>query len=75
MFPARFAPILFGFILSGIMSCVVSGISTLKATGTGPAFPGAWMNAWSFSWPVAFCIVIVAAPLVRRLVARLTRSE
>jgi hypothetical protein len=30
MIPERFAPVLFGFILSGLMSFVVSGISTLK---------------------------------------------
>jgi hypothetical protein len=31
--PARFAPILFGFVLSGLMSFIVSGISTFRNAG------------------------------------------
>jgi hypothetical protein len=72
MIPARFAPILFGLILSGLMSCIVSGIATLRALGPVAAFPGAWMTSWAFSWAVAFPTVLVVAPLTRRLVARLT---
>ena len=30
MIPARYATILFGFILSGLMSCIVSGIATAR---------------------------------------------
>ena len=31
MIPARYAPILFGFLLSGMMSFLVSGLSTFRA--------------------------------------------
>lgn len=31
--PARFAPVLFGFILSGLMSLLVSGIATFRNAG------------------------------------------
>lgn len=70
--PARFAPLLFGLLLSGIMSCIVSGIATLKAVGVVPTFFSAWMSAWAFSWAVAFPSVVVLAPIVRRWVAALT---
>ncbi|MCE8007405.1 DUF2798 domain-containing protein [Aestuariivita sp.] len=73
MLPARFAPILFGFLVSGLMSCVVSGIATVKALGMVEGVFGAWMVSWSFSWAVAFPTILVVAPLVRRLVARLTK--
>ncbi|MEK0164336.1 DUF2798 domain-containing protein [Phaeobacter sp. JH20_36] len=69
MLPARFAPILFGLILSGIMSCIVTGVATLKAVGLSSEAPGLWMAAWSFGWPVAFGVVLVVAPAVRRMVA------
>lgn len=72
MLPARFAPVLFGFILSGLMSCVVSGIATLRALGVPPDFLLQWGGAWLFSWAVAFPTVLVMAPFTRRLVARLT---
>jgi hypothetical protein len=38
MIPARFAPVVFGFILSGLMSCIVSAIATLRAVGLPPDF-------------------------------------
>jgi len=72
MIPARFAPVLFGLILSGLMSCVVSGIATLRAIGVPPEFFVTWMTSWAASWAVAFPTVLFVAPFTRRLVARLT---
>ena len=72
MIPKRFGPVLFGFILSGLMSCIVSGIATLRALGIQPDFFGTWMTSWAFSWLVAFPTVLVVAPVTRKIVARLT---
>jgi hypothetical protein len=72
MIPARFAPILFGFFLSGLMSLIVAGIATFRAVGLPHDFISLWMGAWAASWIVAFPTVLVVAPLARRLVARLT---
>lgn len=74
MIPARFAPVLFGFLLSGMMSFIVSGIATFRAAGLGDGFMGLWMSSWASSWLVAFPTVLVVAPLTRRLVARMTKS-
>ncbi len=54
MFPARFAPVLFGFILSGLMSCMVSGIATLRAVGLADGFGVQWMTSWVVSWASPF---------------------
>lgn len=70
----RFAPILFGFLLSGLMSLVVSGIATVRALGLVDGFSGLWMSSWMSSWLVAFPTVLMVAPLVRRMVARLVRT-
>ncbi len=75
MFPARYAPYLFGFILSGLMSCMVSGIATLRAIGLVQGFGGQWMGSWLSSWAVAFPVVLFVAPFTRRIVARLVRSD
>ena len=69
--PARFGPILFGLLLSGFMSLIVSGVSTANARGLAPGFGGDWMASWAFSWAIAFPAVLLVAPFVRRLVARL----
>jgi hypothetical protein len=73
MFPARFSPILFGLILSGIMSGIVTLVVAVKNFGFGLHALDAWVPSWSFSWPVAFVVVLVVGPLVRRLVAKLVR--
>ena len=75
MIPARFAPVVFGFILSGLMSLIVSGIATLRAIGLPPDVLAQWMGSWAFSWAVAFPTVLVVAPLARRLVARIVRVD
>jgi Protein of unknown function (DUF2798) len=74
MFPQKFAPALFGLILSGLMSLLVSGISTYRAVGLGEGFLGLWIGAWLTAWLIAFPVVLVVAPLARRAVARLVRQ-
>jgi len=74
MIPAKFAPVLFAFLLSGLMSLIVSSIATVRAVGIGDGFLGLWMSSWASSWVIAFPAVLVLAPIVRRLVAPLTRD-
>ena len=47
MIPARFAPILFGFILSGLMSFIVSGLSTARAIGLSAHMQMVWLPNWA----------------------------
>ena len=75
MIPARFAPVLFGLILSGLMSLVVSGISTFRAIEDMNLFFGTWMSNWSLSWAIAFPTVLVVAPITRRIVKKLVKPE
>ena len=75
MIPARFAAIVFGFILSGLMSCLVSAIATARVSGVDHMFVQHWMAAWLPSWTVAFPAVLIVTPITRRLVARLIRAE
>lgn len=70
----RYAPVVFGLLLSGLMSFVVSGIATVRALGLVEGFPGLWMSAWISSWAVAFPAVLVVAPVVRRIVVRMVRE-
>ena len=72
MIPKKFAPMLFGLILSGLMSLLVSGIATFRATGPVPHFASLWAGAWLTAWLFAFPIVLLVAPLARKAVERLT---
>ena len=69
--PARFHAIALPFVLSILMTCVVSGVSTWRAVGIVPDFTRIWMSAWALSWAVAFPVVMFVLPLSRRIVAAL----
>jgi hypothetical protein len=51
--PSRYAPYLFGLLLSGMMSCLISGLSTVRALGLVDGVVGSWMANWLASWAVA----------------------
>lgn len=71
MFPRKLAPALFGLILSGLMSLLVSGIATYRAAGLVDGYVALWTGAWLTAWLVAFPFVLLVAPLTRRAVALL----
>ena len=70
----RFAPALFGLVLSALMSFVVSGIATFRIAGLIDGFFGLWINAWLLSWLIAFPVVLVVAPIARRFVGMLVKA-
>lgn len=69
MLPRKFAPLLNGWLLSGMMSLLVSAISTFAAIGPAADFLAVWTRAWLTAWGFAFPAVLVAAPIARRVVA------
>lgn len=69
--PPRYTLPVTGLILSGIMTVIISGISTLLALGLTGEFIGRWPIAWLTSWTIGFPTVLVVLPIVRRLVARI----
>ena len=62
-------------ILSLFMTFVVSAIATARNLGLVPAFPAAWMQAWGLSWLIAFPVLLLILPLVRRIVGLLVETE
>ena len=70
--PARFAPILFGALLSMTMVAVVSAFVLATSQGVHPSFLAQWTKSCLTTWPMAFVTVTLVAPVVRRTVAKLT---
>ncbi|NKB83533.1 DUF2798 domain-containing protein [Brucella grignonensis] len=67
--PARYASIVMPFILSIMMTFIVSLIATAKSLGfTHPDLAHSWMTAWALSWLVAFPVLLAILPIVRKLV-------
>ena len=65
MIAQKYIPVLFGLIVSGIMSFVVAGVSTYASLNE--IHLGIWIGNWIKSWIVAFPTILVVAPIVRRL--------
>jgi hypothetical protein len=72
--PARYAPLVFGAILSVIMVTVVSGVVIALNQGIDRDFLWRWATSAATTWPIAFPTVTIVAPWVRRVVGRLTAA-
>lgn len=70
--PARFAPIVFGALLSAIMVALVSAFVIGITQGLQAGFAAQWLKSCATTWPVAFPTVTLVAPWVRRIVGRVT---
>ena len=70
----KLEPIIFGAILSGFMSAIVSCVTLIRAAGFIDGFVGVWFYAWLSAWAVAFPAVLFFAPLARRAVGRLFKG-
>ena len=70
--PNRFAPLVFGAVLSAVMVAFVSAFVLAINQGFGPQFAGQWLRSCATTWPVAFPTVTLIAPWVRRFVAAVT---
>jgi Protein of unknown function (DUF2798) len=71
-FPEKYSNLLFGALMSIIMVTIVSGTVLLVNQGMTENFPLQWLKGFTTAWPIAFPTVVVVAPRVRNLVAKLT---
>lgn len=75
MIPKKYGPMLFSFILSGLMSLLVSGIATFRAAGFVDGTSTLWASAWIAAWLVAFPAVMLVAPLTQKVVRALVAEN
>ncbi len=79
--PKRFSPFLFPLLLSGFMTFLITGISMTRVLGINALVndPGnflqIWMKAYLSSWLIAYPILLLVIPVVRRVVDWLTTDE
>lgn len=66
-FPPRAFQYVFPFVISIMMSCLVSGISTFRGVGPHDDFLKLWMSAWGLSWIIAFPTLLLLIPVARRI--------
>lgn len=75
MIPAKYEVRVFQFILTGLMTLFVSGAVTLINLGISGFEFSMWMKAWAPTWPVAFCVIIFAAPIATKMAKALVKES
>lgn len=71
MIPAKYEIRVFQFMLTGLMTFFVSGAVTLINLGMDGFLLSSWMQGWMTTWPVAFVVIIFAAPVAQKIAKRL----
>ncbi|MDH0031162.1 MULTISPECIES: DUF2798 domain-containing protein [unclassified Acinetobacter] len=71
--PSRYASIVLPFFLSIIMTFIVSCISTLRSMGLEQFSFHTWISAWGISWLIAFPVLLLVLPIVRKITMLLVR--
>ncbi|MCU4338310.1 DUF2798 domain-containing protein [Acinetobacter dispersus] len=71
--PNRYASFVLPFFLSIIMTFIVSCISTLRSMGFEQFSFSMWMSAWGISWLIAFPVLLLVLPIVRKMTMLLVR--
>lgn len=74
MINVKYANYLFSFLMAFFMSCIMSLVITLFNVGLVDHVGSIWLRAWAFAFVVAFPVITVVAPFVRRLVALAVRQ-
>jgi hypothetical protein len=72
--PARYAQWVMPFLLSVLMTCIVSLISTLTNVGLAPNLLAIWLRSWALSWIFAFPVLLLLLPVVRRATAAIVQQ-
>jgi hypothetical protein len=68
--PKKYGHFIFGIIQSGITCAVATGIASLAAKAVSY-----WATSWFVSWMTMVPIVLLAAPLIHRIIERVTFDE
>ena len=66
--PAKSATFVLPLVISILMSCIVSGVSTFHSIAPEADFVPTWMSAWAISWIIAFPVLLVVLPTARKIV-------
>ncbi|MDR5891272.1 DUF2798 domain-containing protein [Halomonas mongoliensis] len=73
-FPPRLAPLVFSVLMSVYMVTLMTFVITWVNTGLGEGFAGRWWRAFYIAWPIAFALILLGAPRLQRLAAKLIRK-
>jgi hypothetical protein len=71
---AKHSNLLFAFFMSVLMALLMSGVLTAIHLGFRSDFIAQWLHSFVLAWPIAFPSILLIAPVVRIIVAKLTQQ-
>ncbi len=69
--PQRYRHLIFGVIQSGLTCGVAAAIASLPYYADG-SFASHWSHTYLYSWMIMLPVVVIAAPVIRRIVDAIT---
>ncbi|MDG2154358.1 MAG: DUF2798 domain-containing protein [Gammaproteobacteria bacterium] len=75
MLPKKYQPIVFSFFMALLMSGLMSLVVTTFNMGLVSNLVVIWLKAWGVAFSVAFPIIIVVTPIVRKLSDLVLRDD
>jgi hypothetical protein len=72
--PRRYGHFVYGVVQSGLTCAIASAIASFPFLTAG-LFVVHWLQSWLISWLLMLPVVLVAAPVIRKLADMLTREE
>jgi|KBSMisStaDraftv2_1062788.scaffolds.fasta_scaffold724178_2 hypothetical protein len=69
--PKKYSHYVFGVIQSGITCSIASAIASAPFASNG-AFLAHWIGAYLYSWAIMLPLVVIAAPVIRKMASALT---
>jgi Protein of unknown function (DUF2798) len=69
----KYADLLFAFFMSVLMALLMSGVLTAIHLGYTQNFVAQWLHSFLLAWPIAFPSILLLAPIVRKIVSKLTQ--
>lgn len=75
MIPAKYQRFVFAFFMALFMSGFMSLVISLFNVGLVNDIALIWLRAWGFAFVVAFPTVVIVAPMVQKLTAKVVRQH
>jgi hypothetical protein len=70
--PSRYAPFAYGIIQAAVTTGVATAIATARITVFSVAWMRDWLVTWAMAWMAILPVVVLAAPLIKRVVRAIT---
>lgn len=72
--PRRHSHFIFSMIQSGLTCAIAAAIASRPFLAES-AFAAYWLKSWLVSWAAMLPVVLLAAPLIRKIVDALTQDD